>query len=152
MDLRAFVYRWYTTFVTAKGGNIPFTDLANPLNQTTIAIITTAGVRLNDQVAFTKKGGDHSFRIIPGDVDPADLVPDHTHYNTAAAQADVDTVFPIRTLTTLTNEGIVGRVSPVNIGFMGYIPDTDPLIKESIPAVIKLLKQAGVGAVLLSPG
>ena len=35
---------------------------------------------------------------------------------------------------------------------MGYIPDTKPLVEETIPAIVKQLQEDGVDAVILNPG
>ena len=48
-----------------------FTQLRRPLNQATVALVSTAGVHVDDQVPFdvSSTAGDPSFRLIPDDVD-----------------------------------------------------------------------------------
>lgn len=152
MSLKQRIFRLYTELVTPSSADVPFVRAAAPLRQLTVALVSTAGVRLAEQAPFDVEHGDASFREIPGDVDPAALLPDHTHYDTAPARADLDCVFPLRTLRELARKGEIGGVAPVHFGFMGYIPDLAPLQEQSIPAVAKRLLAAGVGAVLLSPG
>ncbi len=150
--LRDRLFRWYTEWVTPNAREAPMVQPNLPLERMTVALITTAGIRLADQPPFDGDRGDPTFRALPGDLDPAGLVVDHTHYDTGPARADVETVFPIRTLRALAAEGRIGGVAPVHFGFMGYIPDVAPLVEEAVPEVIRRLQAAAVDAVLLSPG
>lgn len=152
MKLQQRLWRWYTELVTPAAPDVPFTRPVTPLHRLTVSLITTAGVRLADQLPFDVALGDPSYRVIPGDADPVGLIPDHTHYDTGPARADLDCVFPLCTLRELAARGEIGGVAPVHFGFMGYIPDTAPLEQQSIPEVTRRLREAGVGAVLLSPG
>ena len=57
----------------------PGARLTNPLTETKLALITSAGLHLPDQPPFDKKirGGDFSFREIPSDVRVSDLQISH---------------------------------------------------------------------------
>ena len=53
-------------------GVIPFTPLAKPLSECTVALLSTAGVARNDDLPFDQEGerrnpwwGDPSIRVIP---------------------------------------------------------------------------------------
>ena len=48
--------------------------------------------------------------------------------------------------------GRVGSVSPVHVGMMGFNPDPLALIEDTAPQVAEVFLQAGVDAVVLSPG
>jgi len=152
MNLKQQVFRWYTELVTPQQSTVCFIPPAAPLNQLTIALITTAGTRLLHQKPFDTDRGDPSLREIPADTPTADLIADHTHYDTGPASSDPDCVFPLDTLRHLARDRVIGGVAPIHFGFMGYIPDLTPLTETSIPHVVKRLKETGVGAVLLSPG
>jgi D-proline reductase (dithiol) PrdB len=152
MNFRQQLYRLYTELVTPQQRDVFFMPPTAPLNQLNVALVTTAGTRLPHQKPFDTDRGDPSFREIPADTPTADLVADHTHYDTGPASSDPDCVFPLQTVRLLANEGVIGGVAPVHFGFMGYTPDLTPLMETSIPQVVQRLKETGVGAVLLSPG
>ncbi|HEY3367868.1 MAG TPA: glycine/sarcosine/betaine reductase selenoprotein B family protein [Symbiobacteriaceae bacterium] len=152
MSLKQGIFRWYTELVTPGAAEVPFVRPGRSLQQTTVALVTTAGVRLTGQEPFDCEHGDPTFRPIPADADLSALVPDHTHYDTAAPQADISCVFPLQVLRELAAAGEIGGVAPVHFGFMGYIPDLKPLLERSIPELVQRLQAAGAGAVLLSPG
>ena len=134
-------------------GEIPWAPFTKDLKDCTIAIVTTAGVHLKSQNPFdmTSPEGDWTFRAIPGEVTVGELMISHSHYDTRDAEKDVNIVFPIERLRELAREGVIKAVSPANFSFMGFIPRTEPLIKETAPAVARELKAAGVDAVLLTP-
>jgi D-proline reductase (dithiol) PrdB len=59
--------------------SIAVTPLRRPLAECTVAVITTAGLSLPDQLPFdtTNKMGDSSFREFPGDISPQQLEMNH---------------------------------------------------------------------------
>ncbi len=128
------------------------TLLNKPENEWNVAFLTTAGVHLKTQTPFDVDAGDNTVHLIPGKVDVEDLMITHTHYDTEDAEKDVNCVFPIERLRELENEGVIGSVSDVHFGMMGYIPDTEKLKQESIPLILEELKKADVDVLLASPG
>jgi len=146
-------WRWKTKRLAVQGKDeIPFTRLRVPLAEAKIALITTAGVHHRHQAPFNCEAGDWTCREIAGDAADEDLMITHTHYDTTDAQADLDAVFPLRRLRELAAEGIIGAVSPVHYGLMGYIPECAPLVERTAPEMARTLKAAGVHAVVASPG
>lgn len=121
------------------------------LKDSRVAFITTAGVHVKSDPPFNTKG-DHTFRIIPGDADRADLTITHDHYDTSEAMKDMNCVFPLEILQNLAEEGFIKEVAPRHFGFMGYIPESDRLIKETAPMLADMLVADGVDIALLSPG
>ncbi|MFC4737392.1 glycine/sarcosine/betaine reductase selenoprotein B family protein [Bacillus daqingensis] len=117
-----------------------------------VAFLTTAGVHLKSDKPFDVDAGDWSVRLLPADAETSKLTVTHTHYDTKAAEEDINTVFPIDALRSLALEGVIKEVSPTNFGMMGYIPRTDKLLKESVPEIMKTLRQDKPDVVLLSPG
>ena len=134
-------------------GEIPWSPFTKDLRACTVAIVTTAGVHLMNQKPFdlVNPEGDWTYREIPGHVMLKDLAISHSHYDHRDADIDINIVFPIERLREFAKEGIIGEVSPLHCSFMGFIPRTEPLIKESAPQVAKELKAAGVDLVLLTP-
>ena len=122
-----------------------------PLSQSKTAFITTSGVHLKTQKPFDTKG-DHTFRIIPKDVDYNYLTISHTHYDTRDAMKDINCVFPLEILRHLASEGYIKEVSERHFGFMGYIPRLDLLTRKSAKEIGDMLVEDGVDIALLSPG
>lgn len=131
-----------------------FTPLRRPLNEATVALVSTAGVHLDDQVPFdvSTTAGDPTFRIIPDDVDYTRLRFTHTHYDTAPAKEDFNTVFPLERLHEFVEEGRLGSTSSIHVGLMGFNPDPTKIADEAAPEVAKLLVEAGVDVAVLGPG
>ncbi|GAB7387838.1 glycine/sarcosine/betaine reductase selenoprotein B family protein [Bacillaceae bacterium] len=138
--------------VSSIEGPIPLVPFRKPLPEAVIALVTTAGVHLASQPVFDVEGGDASVRFIPADTPPEKLTISHTHYDRSDADRDVNCVFPLERLRELAAEGTVGSAAPTHYGLMGYIPDTKPLLEETIPAIVRRLQGENVDGVLLNPG
>ena len=116
--------------------------------------MTTAGAHLTTQEPFHVEtvAGDSSHRILPDDLDPADLRFTHTHYDTSSAEEDPNCVFPIDRLHELVERGRIGEASPVHIGMMGFNPDPTPIKDELAPRVAGILADAEVDVAIMVPG
>lgn len=121
------------------------------LKNSRVAFITTSGVHTKEDVPFNTDG-DHTYRMVPGDVDFDELMITHTHYDTSEAEKDKNVVFPLEILRSLARQGHIRDVAPRNFSFMGYIPEVRRLIEESAPAIADMLVEDGVDIALLSPG
>lgn len=131
-----------------------FTRLELPLSQARVGLLTSAGAYVEGDEPFdvASPHGDPTVRVIPGDVDPARLRFAHSHYDTTRAERDPNVVLPLEPLRVLARDGVIGSVSPVHVGMMGFNPDPRRIRDESAPAVADLFVGAGVDVVLLSPG
>ena len=100
---------------------VPFTPFERELSKSTIAIVTAGGVHLQDQAPFkiSDELGDLTYREIPEDVDSADLMVSHHHYDHSDADDDINVVFPIDVLRDLQAEGFIGDIAKKHIGY-GY--------------------------------
>jgi D-proline reductase (dithiol) PrdB len=132
----------------------PFSPLAKPLADSRVALLTTAGAHLDDQPPFqvATVAGDHTFRVIPDDVDLSRLRFTHTHYDTSSAEQDPNVVLPLDRLHELIERGRIGSSSPVHIGMMGFNPDPTGVADELAPAVAGMLLEAEVDVAILVPG
>lgn len=137
---------------------IPWTPLSKPLEQCTLALISTAGLVLKEEQPFDQEGerqnpwwGDPSFRLLPRTVSEKDLRICHLHVNPAFAEQDLNCIFPLQRLGELVDEGLLGRLAPTHYSFMGYILRPQVLLEESVPAMIQHLQAEEVDAVLLIP-
>ena len=131
-----------------------FAPLQRSLSQATVALVSTAGVHVDDQVPFdvSTTAGDPSFRLISDHVDPATLKFTHTHYDTAPANEDPNVVFPLQRLHEFVDEGRLGSTSSIHVGLMGFNPDPTKIADETAPEVARILADAGVDVAVLSPG
>ena len=114
-----------------------------------IALISTAGLhRAGDR---TFGFGSTDYRILPGDVNFADVQMSHisVNFDRSGFQQDVNVVFPLERLRELAAAGEVGSVAAWHYAFMGA---TDPLRMEaSAVEVARLLREDRVDAALLVP-
>lgn len=77
----------------------PCAKLAKPLNECKFALITTAGLRLENDIPFDHsfKLGDTSFREIPNDVEVQSLIEDHksSSFDHSGVEADKNLALPL---------------------------------------------------------
>jgi D-proline reductase (dithiol) PrdB len=127
--------------------------LPKPLDQCMVALVTTAGVHMQDDrpFALTNRLGDYTFRTIPHDVSFARLALSHAGYNTQKISQDINCVFPLERLREVAQEGRIGAVAPRHFSFMGYIPIAEPLVQNTAPAVAAQLQEDEVDLVLFIP-
>ena len=121
-----------------------------PLRESTIALITTAGLHRRDDVPFASGAVD--YRIIPGDVDFADVISTHlsSNWDRAALAQDLNVVLPIERLRELAAAGEIGGVARWHYSFMGGVPRAERL-EPYAREVARLLKRDGVDAAVLVP-
>ena len=117
-----------------------------------VALISTGGIHLKSQEPFTPKTGDHTFRLIPPDTHQTDLTVTHGHYDETDVRADVNCLLPMHRLEELITEGYVEAAATNHISFMGYIPDINPLMKETAPEAARILLADQVDIAVLTPG
>jgi D-proline reductase (dithiol) PrdB len=133
-------------------GDIPINPFERKKSDPIIALVTTAGVHLKTQEVFNVVDGDPTVRFIPSTSVEDDLMISHEHFDRSDADQDVNCVFPLTRLKELVDEGVIGGVADTHYGLMGYIPDTVPLIEETIPKIVQQLITDRVDAVILNPG
>ena len=139
-------------------GIIPFTPLAKPLGQCTIALLSTAGIARKDDRPFDQEHekrdpwwGDPSFREIRLGTTERDVRLYHLHIDPRFGEADLDVVLPMRRLSELAREGFVGQPSSTHYSIMGYILDPTVLVGETAPAIARAMRRDGVDAAALVP-
>jgi D-proline reductase (dithiol) PrdB len=137
---------------------IPFTPLAKPLRECTVALVSTAGVARTDDQPFDQERerrdpwwGDPSFRVIPLGTTERDVRLYHMHIDPRFGEADLDVVLPMRRLTELAQEGIVGQPAPRHYSLMGYILEPTVLVEETAPMIVERMRLDGVDAAGLVP-
>jgi D-proline reductase (dithiol) PrdB len=139
-----------------KSKDIPWTPVIKLLNDSKVAIVTTAGVHHRDQKPFDMNDpkGDPTFRVIDVKKGVSDLMITHDYYDHSDADRDINIVFPIERLREFESEGIIGKVTNKHYGFMGHIEGNhvQTLIDESSREVARRLQSDHIDIVLLTPG
>ena len=133
----------------------PGTRLSKPLNQATVALITTAGFYLAGQAPFDQsfRHDDCSFRQIPWGT-PTEMLQigqSSDAFDHSGIEADRNLTLPLDRLKELIDAGIVGAPAPRHVSIMGSIIAPARLISESGPEIARLLQEDQVDAVLLAP-
>ncbi|MDX1622762.1 MAG: glycine/sarcosine/betaine reductase selenoprotein B family protein [Gemmatimonadota bacterium] len=132
-------------------GETPWVPFEGRFAESRIAVFTTGGFRFAEQPAFDCDAGDPSWRAIPHDAELAELVVDHTHYDTRDAKEDPNILLPLDRLRELVDEGALGGLAPTHYSMMGYVPQTAALVEETAPEVVEAMRREEVDLVLLTP-
>jgi len=137
---------------------IPWTPLSKPLEQASLAVVSTAGVALKTDQPFDQEGerrspwwGDPGFRMLPRDTRTPDVGIHHLHIDTRFAEQDLNCLLPLERLAELEAAGEIGRLAPTHYSIMGYILRPRVLLETSTPAIIRRMQEEEVDAVLLIP-
>lgn len=133
--------------------NVPFIAPRRPLPELRVALISTAGLHLDDQPPFdlSPGPGDASYRRIGIDDDLSRLRIWWDVEQQQPASQDLNCAFPIALLRELCAQGEIGSLASTHFTFSGAIPDPRKLVEDSAPAVARELKTDGVDAVLVAP-
>ena len=136
-------YRW------AHYTDAPFTPLKKPLKDSTLALISTAGLHRRGDRPF--RPGDGSYRVIPAETPARDLVMSHisVNFDRTGFQQDHNVAFPIDRLRELVDEGVIGSMASMHYSFMGAFPPD--AAEPHAQHLAGLLKQDAVDAALLVP-
>jgi len=121
-----------------------------PLAESTVAIVSTAGLHRRDDPPFTL--GALDYRLLPGDVDFGDVILSHVsaNFDRSAFQQDPNIMFPLDRLRELRDAGEIGEVANWHYSFMGAMPDPSRF-DETGTEVGRLLAADGVDVALLIP-
>ncbi len=122
-----------------------------PLAKRRVAIVTTAGIHRAGDDPYADGAASSDYRVIPGNVNAADLVMSHlsSNFDRTGFQQDANVVFPIDRLRELGAGGVIGSVADFHYAFMGAarLPGLEPKARQ----VAGMLKRDAVDAVLLTP-
>lgn len=151
---------WVQGFIPDEpfGGPIPWTPLSGPLNQTTVALVTSAGISRKSDPPFDMERekreptwGDPTYRCIPRDTAAGQIEVNHLHINTGYIKKDINVMLPLDRLAEFETEGIVGRLAPTAYSFYGFQWQNERFIDEAIRPMVPLMKAEQAEAVLLTP-
>lgn len=134
---------------------VPFTPFDGDLSKATVSIVTAAGVHQKNQQPFNIADdlGDLSYREMTQEVEAADLMVTHHHYDHADADRDINVVFPIDILRRLKEEGFIRDIARKHIGFMGYTMRLKDFYDETAPSIANEIDRGSrADAVVLTGG
>jgi len=151
---------WVRTFIPDEEfkGNIPWTPMSKPLSQSTIALVTSAGISLKSDPPFDMERerreplwGDRSFRMIPRETTEKDIDVNHLHINTTYIKQDINVILPLTRMAEFEKEGVIGRLAATAYSFYGFQWQNNDFLKEAIEPISKNMRLEGVEAVFMSP-
>jgi D-proline reductase (dithiol) PrdB len=153
------VRAWVDLEPPRSQGEIPWAPLSRPLEGCTVALISSAGLALKTDRPFDQEGerrnpwwGDPSYRTLPRAATAGDVALHHLHIHPRVVEQDLNTLFPLQRLMDLEERREIGKSAANHYSFMGYLLQPQVLLQESIPAIIRQVKQDGVDIVVLIPG
>jgi D-proline reductase (dithiol) PrdB len=134
---------------------VPGARLRRPLAECRVALVTSAGLVPPGEPPFdaTVRGGDYSYRVVPGDADVQALT-EHQRseaFDHTGIARDRNLALPLDRLRELQREGAIGGVAPRHLSFMGSITAPGRLIKRTAPEAAALLVEDAVDVALLVP-
>ncbi len=151
---------WVRRFIPDEEfrGVIPWTPLAKPMSQTTLALVTSAGISLKTDPPFDMERekreaiwGDRSYRAIPRETTERDVEVNHLHINTNYIKRDINVILPLVRMAEFEQERIIGRLAPTAYSFYGFQWENTDFLKEAIEPISKTMKLEGAEAVLITP-
>ena len=142
-------------FPCLEHDDTPWVAPDKPLSQCKVALVTSAGLHLRGDQPFTRDtpGGESTYRVIPSDCNPVDVVQSHFSigFDHTGIYRDINVTFPVDRLRELEKSGEIGSLSTDFYSFMGALRDASTVINETGPEVARLLKAEAVDIVLLTP-
>jgi len=151
---------WIRTFIPDEEfkGPIPWTPLHKPLNQTTISLVTSAGISLNTDSPFEMvrekrepQWGDRSYRTIPRGTTEKEIGVNHLHINTNYIKQDINVILPLGRFEEFERERIIGRLAPTSYSFYGFQWKNTDFLEEAIKPISEKMRREGVETLLLTP-
>ncbi len=150
-DVERKMLEYFPAFEHAES---PFTPLKKSLDQSRLAIVTTAGVHLRTDAAFLHQAPpDSSYRLIPSDSSTSEIVQSHPSigFDRTAIYKDLNVTFPIDRVNELAEAKIINSVAKNHFSFHGAQRDPSKIVEKSAPEVAKHLIMDGVDCVLITP-
>ncbi len=129
---------------------VPFTPFRGKLEDLSVCLVSTAGIRTKDDPPFDTEG-DTSWRVIPAEAEGRDLRYDDAHYDHACVDRDINCVFPLDRLRELAAEHRIAALTARHFS-LGYSQALRELREKTIPSLVREIDRERPGAVLLTGG
>ena len=122
-----------------------------PLNQSKVAIVTTAALHRQGGDGFELGDSDYHYETLPRDARDLALGHHSVNFDRGGFAADINVVYPIDRLQELAEDGIIGGVAENHYAFAGNQSDTVSEIRlDSGPLCAKEMLKEEVDVVLLT--
>lgn len=139
--------------------SIPWTPVTKPLDQSKVALLSTAGLSMKGDAPFDMDleranplRGDSSWRRVRADATSESIDANHLHIDTGYILRDLNVALPLDRLRELVAEGVVGAIADTHYSIMGYQGnDTSALENDSAPAIAAAMTAEQVDLALLAP-
>jgi len=132
--------------------------MSKPLNQATLALVTSGGISLKSDPPFDMERerreplwGDRSFRMMPRGTTEKDINVNHLHINTAHITRDINVILPLARMAEFETEKVIGRLAPTAYSFYGFQWQNTDFLKEAIEPISRRMASEAVDGVLLTP-
>jgi len=125
--------------------------LTKPITECKVGIASACGVHLKTQKPY-KLAGDRTWRQIPANVRPDELMITHGGYDHTDVNKDINCMWPYQRMQELEKAGVIKKFCDVNAGFMGGGGDIETFTNVIGPEVAQLFKEEGADVVLLTAG
>jgi len=134
---------------------VPVASLTKPINECNVALVSSAGFVPPGEEPFSDsvRGGDYSFRVIPGTIDVQTLEDHHDSksFSHAGVEADRNMGLPLDRLHELAAAGKIGFVAPKHFSVMGSITAPNRYVTRTLPVIADLLVEDHVDIALMVP-
>lgn len=154
-DLKSSSILFFKSYKFPELGPPILTKPKKHLNDCRLAIVTTAGLHLHSDKAFSRNfwASDCSYRTIPVEARLKDLSISHHsgEFDKTGIRKDLNTVYPIDRVLELVSQGKVGSVARHHYSFMGSIANPEMITNHYAPELAERLKDEEVDLVLLTP-
>ena len=122
---------------------------APELANASVAIVTTAGLHTADEESFGLL--DPAFRVLPHGATNLRMSHNSQNFDRSGVMIDRNVVYPVDRLEELAADGVIGRVAPAHLSFMGAQQDLTTILLDTGPKAAELLRDQNTDVVLLTP-
>ena len=134
---------------------VPTASLSKPISKCRVALVSSAGFVVPGEEPFSDsaRGGDYSFRVIPGTMDVQSLEEHHdsVSFSHDGVEADRNMGLPLDRLHELAAAREIGSVAPRHFSVMGSITAPSRYVKSTLPMIADLLIEDRVDIALMVP-
>lgn len=142
---------WAALLPVTRSAQVSWCRNSLPLSDSTVAVVTTAGIFVKGQEAF-KEGlfdGDFSYRALHRDLAVSKFSFSRSGMDCRLAMLDFNLLFPIQRLMELKKSGVIRDVAMTHYSFFSHSFRTNRIIDGSGKEVARRLRYEGVDKVLV---
>ncbi len=138
-------------FPCLENDTAPWALWTKELSQSKVALVSSAGLHLRGDRPFGS--GDQTYRVIPSDSNPGDVIDSHASINwdRTGLYRDLNLAFPMDRMRELVDRKVIGSLAQDYYSFMGAQRDPRKIIGETGPQAAEAMHAEGVVLVFLVP-